>query len=259
MPVEAAINTGTLLSFLAVLARVSGIFAFMSFPGMRQGPEPIRAFFALSFTIALMPLWPKLPAAAPSLGQFTGWMLSEAAFGIAIGLALAVVTEVFLLTAQLLSLQSGLSYASAVDPTSTADSGALTLVANLAAGLLVFSTGLHRQIILAIAHSLEVLPPGGYLIQSQTAVQLFHFAGTIFSTGLRLALPVMAFLLMLDLGLALMGRLSPGLGLFTLAFPLKIMLTLFICAELLTLFPRVFERLARLCMSLVNAQLPAPF
>ncbi|MBL0159825.1 MAG: flagellar biosynthetic protein FliR [Bryobacterales bacterium] len=259
MPGDAAINTGTLLSFLVVLARVSGIFAFISFPGMRQGPEPIRAFFALSFTIALMPLWPVLPNASPSLGQFTGWLLSEAAFGIAIGLSLAVVTEVFLLTAQLLSLQSGLSYASAVDPTSTADSGALTLVANLAAGLLVFSTGLHRQIILAIAHSLELLPPGAYMVQSQTAIQIFHFAGTIFGTGLRLAMPVMAFLLMLDLGLALMGRLSPGLGLFTLAFPLKIILTLFICSELLTLFPRIFERLAKLCLSLVNAQLPAPF
>lgn len=259
MPVEAAINSGTLFSFLVVLARVSGIFAFISFPGIKQGPEPIRAFFTLSFTLALMPLWPTLPTASPSLGQFTGWMLSEASFGIAIGLCLAVVTEVFLLTAQLLSLQSGLSYASAVDPTSTADSGALTLAANLAAGLLVFSTGLHRQIIMAIAHSLESIPPGGYMVQQQTVIQLFHFAGTIFSTGLRLALPVMAFLLMIDLGLALMGRLSPGLGLFTLAFPLKIMLTLFICAELLTLFPRIFERLARLCMSLVNAQLPGVF
>ncbi|MGC4051574.1 MAG: flagellar biosynthetic protein FliQ [Paludibaculum sp.] len=101
---------------------------------------------------------------------------SEAAFGIAVGLCLAVVMEVFLLTAQVLSLQSGLSYASSVDPNSLADSGALTLTANLTAGLLLFATGLHRQIIQALARSLELLPPGSFVIQRATLVDLLQYS-----------------------------------------------------------------------------------
>lgn len=259
MQADVSIGAGTLLSFLAVLVRVSGIFAFVSLPGLKEGPEPIKAFFALAFTLALMPLWPALPAGTVPTGVYFGWMASEAAFGIAVGLCLAVVMEVFLLTAQVLSLQSGLSYASAVDPNSLADSGALTLTANLTAGLLLFATGLHRQILLALARSLEVLPPGSYTIQQATVLDLLKYSGTIFSTGLRLALPIMAFLFMLDMALSLLGRINPGLQLFSLSFPAKIFLTLFIYAQVLMLFPRVFERLATSCMTHIHRLLPGGF
>jgi flagellar biosynthetic protein FliR len=256
MPAEFAIGTSTLLSFLAVLVRVSGIFAFLSLPGLKEGPEPIKAFFALSFTLALMPMWPAMPPGSLNTGVYFGWIASEAAFGIAVGLCLAVVMEVFLLTAHVLSLQSGLSYASSVDPNSLADSGALTLTANLTAGLLLFATGLHRQIIMALARSLELLPPGSFVIQRATLLDLLQYSGAIFSTGLRLALPVMAFLFMLDMALSLLGRINPGLQLFSLSFPAKIFLTLFIYSQVLVLFPRVFERLASNCMTHIYRLLP---
>lgn len=259
MHTDFAIGAGTLLSFLAVLVRVSGVFAFLSLPGLKEGPEPIKAFLSLAFTIALMPLWPAMPDGTLNTGVYFGWIASEACFGLAVGLCLAVVMEVFLLMAQVLSLQSGLSYASAVDPNSLADSGSLTLTANLTAGLLIFATGLHRQIIQALARSLELLPPGSFVMQQATVLDLLKYSGTIFSTGLRLALPIMAFLFMLDMALSLLGRINPGLQLFSLSFPAKIFLTLFIYSQVLVIFPRVFERLATSCMTHIHRLLPGGF
>ena len=53
----------------------------------------------------------------------------------------------------------------------------------------------------------------------------------MFSVGLRLALPVVALLVMVDVALALLGRLNPQLQLLSLAFPVK-MLTALLAAGL---------------------------
>ena len=55
----------------------------------------------------------------------------------------------------------------------------------------------------------------------------------IFSTGLRLVLPLLALLLIVDISLALLARLNSQLQLITLAFPIKMLLSLGLLAWLI--------------------------
>ena len=48
-----------------------------------------------------------------------------------------------------------------------------------------------------------------------------RLGATLFSVGMRLALPVVALLVMVDVALALLGRINAQLQLLTLAFPAK--------------------------------------
>ena len=59
------------------------------------------------------------------MGRIVAGLAGEAALGLAIGLALAIVLEVFQMAAQVVSLQAGFGYASTIDPTSGADSTVL--------------------------------------------------------------------------------------------------------------------------------------
>ena len=71
-----------------------------------------------------------------------------------------------------------------------------------------------------LAGSLVSLPPGtGWRPGSSAA--LIPLAGEIFPTGLRLAMPVIALLLLVDVSLALLGRINAQLQLLSLAFPAK--------------------------------------
>ena len=62
----------------------------------------------------------------------------------------------------------------------------------------------------------------------------------MFTTGLRLALPIVALLALVDISLALMGRIHAQLQLLTIAFPAKMLLSLVLLALLLSTFPAVF-------------------
>lgn len=237
---ELILSTATLFGFILTLARVAGVFVFVPMPGIGGVINPARVMFALSVTIALFPLWPKLTQ-NPSAGTFVMWLLVEAALGIGIGLAVAFVTEAFAFGAQVISLQAGYSFATTFDPNTQADSGVLVVFSQIAAGLLFFATGLDRDILRVFARSLETYPAGSFMLTRGAAAHVLSAGSTMFSTGLRLALPVIAVMVMVDISLALLGRINAQLQMITVAFPVKMMVGLAMLAWLALLFPMLFR------------------
>jgi flagellar biosynthetic protein FliR len=233
MPNDVILATSTLLGFLLTLARISGVFVFVPLPGLHSGFDLARVMLSLSLTVALFPYWPRVQPDIAA-GFLAVWIISEAAFGIGIGLSVAFITEGFNMAAQIIGLQAGYGYASTVDPTSQVDSTILVIFAQLAAGLLFFATGLDREVIRIFAGTLQATPA---VLSQNAGRQLLSLGGLMFSTGLRLALPVVAVLLMVDISLALLGRVNAQLQLLTIAFPIKMLVGLAIFAWLLLLIP----------------------
>jgi flagellar biosynthetic protein FliR len=243
MPDSLTLSTGTLISFLLVLARVAGAFAFVPLPGFRSAPEPARAALALGMTLALYSRWPSGTGGLPGAVTIVGWLLAEAATGIMIGLTVAVAIEAFVLAAQVLGLQAGYAYASTFDPNTQADSGVLLVFAQLAAGLLFFAVGLDRQVIRLLADSLDTAPPGVYAFSRSSAEPVIRLGASMISVGLRLAMPVVALLVMVDVALALLGRINAHLQLLSLAFPAKMLAALAMLAASAAVYPRILREI----------------
>ena len=239
MPDNVTLSAGALYGFLLVLARVSGSLIFVPLPGVKSAPEPARIALALGFTLALYNQWPVVRTDAVTVAALAGWALAEAAVGLAIGVSVAIALEAFTLSAQVLGLQAGYAYASTIDPNTEADSGILLVFAQLMSGMLFFALGLDREILRLFALSLEKVPAGAYVFGRATAEPLIRLGATLFSVGVRLALPVVALLVMVDVALALLGRLNQQLQLLSLAFPAKMLIALLVLSWVAVLYPRI--------------------
>jgi flagellar biosynthetic protein FliR len=237
---ELVLSTSTLFGFLLTLTRVSGVFVFVPLPGLKTGFEMARVVLSFVLTMSLFPYWPQVQAGS-SMGLLAVWVLSEAALGIGIGLAVAFVTEAFGVAAQMMGLQAGYAYASTIDPTTQADSSVLVIFSQLAVGLLFFATGLDRQVLRIFAGSLTAVPAGSFLLTRGMVEHLLSMGANMFSTGIRLALPVVAVLTMVDISLALLGRINAQLQLLTVAFPIKMLLTLSILGWILLVMPTIMR------------------
>jgi flagellar biosynthetic protein FliR len=253
MPTQLTFSLSTVFGFVLVLARVAGAFIFVPLPGVSAGPDVARAMLAISFTLALFPRWPVVSLESPYIGALFVALLAELALGLTIGVAVSVLSESFLLAGQIIGLQAGYAYASTVDPSTQADSGVLVVFAQLAAGLLFFTLGLDREIIRAFARSLDAFPAGSFALAPAGAEQILRLASGMFSVGLRLAMPAIALLLLVDLALALLGRLNAQLQLLVLAFPVKMMAAIALLATLAVLFPRVYRDYAGQVLARVTA------
>jgi flagellar biosynthetic protein FliR len=176
-----------------------------------------------------------------SAGRILVGVAAEAALGVAIGLSLAVVLEIFQLAAQAVTVPAGLGFASTIDPNSGADSTVLLTLAEITTGLLFFASGAERLLIKALAESLRVASPEGFSIHQTWAPAMIQFAGSIFSAGLRLAAPVIALLVLADVSLAVLGRVQAQLHLIGLTMPLKLAAVMLLLSATIILQPEFFE------------------
>ena len=244
MHADLTIPFPTLIAFAMVLARITGAFAFVPMPVKEAGPGIARVVLSLAATIALYPVWPNMATTEVSLGLFAVWMLSEAALGLAIGVAVSLISEGLTFGAHILALQAGFGYASIVDPTTQADSDVLPVMAQLLAGLFFFSMGLHRMVISAFAFSLTKYPPGAYVVTEDAAQAIIRLSASLFAAGVRLAFPIVALLFMAEVALALLGRVNSHLHISSQSFPLKILLTLMVLGSVLLVAPDLYSSYA---------------
>ena len=246
------LSQGLLLGFLLVLTRIGSLFAFVPLPGNQAWPSTAKVAFVLAMTFSLFPWWPKVDEYF-SLGQLVATMAGEAALGLAIGVLVSMFLESFIFGAQLISVQAGYSYAATIDPTTQTESGVLSIVTQLLGGILFFLVGLDHLLLRAFVHSLERLPPGHFPWQSQVGPALIRFGSEMFVTGLQLAFPVIALLVLTDLCLALLNRLNQQLQILSLSFSLKMLAGLFALAGVLGVLPLLYAKKIALLSHAINA------
>jgi flagellar biosynthetic protein FliR len=242
----------TMIAFMLVLSRVGGLIAFLPIPGFRNAPDMMRIGLALTLTFALFPAWPSLPNVLPSLGQLGSWALGEAGFGLFAGLCIALLTEGFQIAAQVIGMQAGYGFASTVDPTNQADAGLIQVLMNLFTGLLFFTLGIDHALIRVLAASFQKFPAGSWTITAVSLDGVLKLASGMFAIGLRLAMPVIALLMLIDLALALLGRMQQQLQLLSLAFPVKMLAALGLLAALTPVIERMFDGAATRAIGIIS-------
>lgn len=235
------LNDAVLFGFLFTFARVGAVLAFLPLPNLKGTPAAAKIVLSLALTMALWPVWSSNSIHADmTLPRLISGLLVEMSLGLAIGVIVSLVLEIFQFAAQLISLQAGFAYASTIDPMSGADSPVLVTAAQLLAAVLFFCSGTDRAFLRILAESIVLSPPGAAKVPTGAAQAIYHFANIIFISGLRLAAPVMVLLLLADILLAVFGRLQPALQLTQLTFPVKLGASMLLLPALLRFYPHFF-------------------
>lgn len=244
MPAELVISTAAAQSFALAFARVGGVFVFVPLPGVRTGPAFVRMVISVAMTMALYSKWPPATVSHDSIGQVLVWGLSELALGVSVGLLISFLTETLAFGAQAISLPAGYTYAASVDPATQADSNILISLAQLLSGLLFFTLELHHTVLHALARSFDRHPPGSFEPTDQIAHVVISAGTTMLKLGFELVIPILTVLVMVDVAMALLGRLNAQVQVMTVSFPAKMLASMALLAMLGAVFPTLFRKAA---------------
>ncbi|WLT33301.1 flagellar biosynthetic protein FliR [Geothrix sp. PMB-07] len=212
--------------WVLVLTRLTGLLAAFPILGGEQMPLPIRAALGALLATVILPVIPVPPVLPSGLPELVGLMASELAIGLLLGTVVAWTLEAVSFAGTLMDTQMGFSFVQFIDPATSQSASISGSLMTQVAALLVFVTGLHHQMILALVDSYRVAPMGqGVPLQVMGLIVLI---GQLLAKGFQLAFPVLAVLFLLDLTLGISGKFMPQLQLLQLSFPLKISLGLLI-------------------------------
>jgi len=221
------------------LVRVSGMVAFAPFFSSTALPVRVKAVFVGAVAFLLAPLVAALPNAHVELG-FSA-LLGELAVGLVYGLCLTLLTEMMIFAGQIIGLQFSFSMVNLLDPTSSIQTPLLGDLFQLMGTLVVITAGLDRIMLASMVRSFRAAPLGSYALLPGSALEIVQAAGGVFLAAVELAAPVLAATLLVEVAVALLGKLSPQLPVMSLTVPMKTLTGFALLTGSLALWPRFIE------------------
>ena len=238
---ELAAFTASYVTFYVLAAmRVLGAIAFNPLLGSARVPVPARLGIGLFATLVIFPAGgPYQPPAIVGPLEVAG----ELMVGLLAGFGITLIFGAVQFMAGLIGINSGFSFAQTVNPLFEGSGGAIETFISAFALLVFVQINGHHLFLIGLRELFDVAPVGEVTRIPGSLDSMLTVSSGLFSAGLKLALPIMAALLLADIGLGLLSRVAPQFNLFALQMPAKMMLGLLALALSL---PVIVPRLAAL-------------
>ena len=228
-----------LSAMVLVAVRLSGLMVFAPIFSSGGISTQVKALFLLAMSILLGPVVAALPSAHAELG--VGAIAGELGVGLVFGFLLSMVDEMLSFAGQVLGFQFSFSLVNLLDPNSSIQTPLLGQMFTLFGTLVIIASGLDRVLLAAILRSFAAAPVGGVMLSARTGLAIVGMAGGIFAAALQLAAPALAATMLVEIAVALLGKLSPQLPVLALTVPLKTMAGYAVLIGSLALWPRFLE------------------
>ena len=221
----------TLLLWLFAMIRPGAAFLAAPFFGAPQVPVQMRIILSIVIGMAALAS-NQIATPASGLFSFEGILstLLEVVIGLAIGFSLQFAYSAALLGGEVISNAMGLGFAALANPLGGQPSPAISQLLSILAIFLFLGFDGHLLFIHSIASTYASFPPGVTPLPRSFFESLLQFSGQMFSSGLSIAFPLAAALIILQLVMAVISRSAPTLNLFAVGLPATLLVGLVLLA-----------------------------
>jgi flagellar biosynthetic protein FliR len=196
-------------------------------------PVRVKAAMVLLFALAVHGQGQLAPQIAGSAERIAAAVGSELLLGVSIGMVVRLVIAGVEVASEQIALMMGLGIAQVFDPQVHGSHNVLSGIIRNFAMLVGVAVGLHRIVLGATIQSFQIVPVGSLVGLGTYGPTFVTLGGLVFSTGLRLAMPILAVLFMVQVSLAFVSRAAPALQVFSVGFAITLGLGAFVVTLIL--------------------------
>lgn len=234
------IEFSPLVRFALLLVRPGMLV--MSAPPFGPVYAPAQVRLGLTFLVAflLLPTIP-VPVSMP-LVTLAAVVARELAIGLALGLSVRALMAGAELAGHISGFQIGFSYGAIVDPQSGVRNNMLAALYGNLALLTFFAMNGHHAMLRALAGSYTRLPIATGHVDASLVRAVSEMLGIVFVLGIRLAMPLMVVLLVVELAMGLITRAAPSVNIMAVGMPIRIIVGLLMIAAVVGVAPPLVSR-----------------
>ncbi len=245
-------------AFLWPLFRIGALFMVAPITGSSSVPVRARMILALAVTVALVPSLPLHPPVEWFTLEWFTMIFQQTMIGIVMGFALQLVFATVIFGGLIIAMQMGLGFAQMVDQLNGAQVPVVSQLYLVMVTLLFLGMDGHLLMVKLLAESFTVLPVGVDGISRDGYRVLAEWGSQLFALGLWIALPALASMLVLNISLGVMARAAPQLNIFSVGFPITMIMGYFIILYTLpgtaTQFETILQSGVTLMQQLIGAR-----
>jgi flagellar biosynthesis protein FliR len=213
-------------SFIWPLMRISAMFVTVPLFSLRGVPARVRLILSVVLTLVVMPLLPDY--AMVEMFSYQGFMvgIAQVMIGLTSGFIVQMVFSALLFAGQGVALSMGLGFASMVDPQNGQQVPVIAQFYVMASTLIFLSVDGHLLLIKMLMDSFTSLPIGIEGITKANIWTIITWSSRMFAGGLLLTMPIVVSLLLVNISFGVATRAAPQLNIFSVGFPITLMLGL---------------------------------
>ncbi|MES9834134.1 MAG: flagellar biosynthetic protein FliR [Candidatus Thiodiazotropha sp. LLP2] len=206
------------------MVRISAMLLSAPLFSSRQVPVRLRLFLMVLISFLIAPTLPLLPPA--DVLSHTGFMimLQQILIGVVMGFVLQMVFAALVFGGQVVAYSMGLGFASMVDPANGVQVPVVSQFYLILATLLFLIFNGHLHAIELVSDSFLTMPVAADGISRNGLIDLVAWGSRLFAGGLIIALPIVGAMLMVNMGMGVVMRAAPQLNIFSVGFPITMLL-----------------------------------
>ncbi|AKV07449.1 MULTISPECIES: flagellar biosynthetic protein FliR [Pseudomonas] len=214
-------------SFILPLFRIGAVLMTMPIFGTTLVPTRVRLYFALAITVVVVPGLPPMPQVHALDLSALLLIAEQIIIGALMGLSLQLFFQAFVVAGQIISIQMGMGFASMVDPTNGVSAAVIGQFLTMLVTLLFLGMNGHLVVFEVLTESFTTMPVGSAMLINHFW-ELANKLGWVLGAAMLLVMPAITALLVVNIAFGVMTRAAPQLNIFSIGFPLTLVLGLVI-------------------------------
>ncbi len=221
-------------------ARVTGLLLIAPLIGSSYIPLYIKILVATAITIFIFPLVEFPAEVDPLTLNGVAILAQQIMIGLTIGLIMQVAFSAITIAGENIALTMGLGFASMTDPANGVTIPVVSQIMTVFASLYFLALNGHIALIELLVNSFITLPLNG-IFSLDTAMAVAEWGGRMFIGALLVSIPAVTALLVVNISMGLMTRVAPQMNVFSVGFPLTMMLGFIFIAISIPMIMRIFQ------------------
>lgn len=260
--IEYTFSVQELEIFLLILIRMTCFLFAAPFYGMNNTPGQIK--IALGVFVSYLIYFTTMPheqVLYSTVLQYATVVLKEAIVGLMIGWGANICSSIVFFAGRMVDMEIGFAMVNAMDPTTKENATISGFYYQYMVMLMLLVSGMHRYILQAVAETYELIPINGAVFHSDAMLQaVLDFMGSYISIGFQICLPVFASILIVNVVLGILAKVSPQLNMFAVGMQIKILIGLGIMFFTTGMLPYVsdyiYNEMKVMIVAFVEAMMP---
>ncbi len=248
---------GYLSSYLWPFIRISSMIGAMYIIGSSLMPARIRLMLAVILSWAITPL---IPVVNPGveLMSLDGFIvtINQIIIGTVIGFATELISQCFILAGQVVAMQTGLGFASVMDPVNGSTTPVVGQFFSMVCALVFFGIDGHLVFIELLYRSFTTIPVGMDFLPVDSYHHIFSFLSSMFQTAVNFSIASICTMLIINITFGILTRAAPQLNIFSMGFAVSLILGIGVLwlamGDFMSFFTYQFDRTTDLICSVIG-------
>jgi flagellar biosynthetic protein FliR len=241
--------------FFWCFTRIGAAIIVMPVFGTKMVPSRIKLMLAIVLSVISIPACKIYPSIELLSINSIIIIAQQFIIGMAIGLVLQLVFQIFLLLGEMIAMQSSLSFAVLNDPNTNSSTPVVGEFYVILASYLFLVFDGHLYFCKLLFGSFQLIPIDAKGLAFESYYQVVHMLSWMFANAIKIAMPAITALLMVNIAFGIMTKAAPQLNIFGIGFPITMLVSIGIIWLCLSTIDFHFERLFAYGMDFLSTEI----